>query len=147
MQESRAQRDISVSKQRLTQSKSVGPSISDAVGAHRFPTHWRLTVRHIGREKRVSLMRSRNGALGSLWVMGGVQDHAHTLPQHLSKRTLRRCNAVAPSCRFCCKSLFVQVIANSSSRGCGFRVNMWGTSSPGDKLTGDLRNVIAGTPI
>jgi hypothetical protein len=32
------------------------------------------------------------------------------------------------------------VIANSSSRGCGFRVNMWGTSSPGDKLTGDLAN-------
>jgi hypothetical protein len=24
--------------------------------------------------------------------------HALTLPQHLSKRTLRRCNAVAPSC-------------------------------------------------
>src|ERR1700732_5266192 len=83
-------------------------------------------------------MRSRNGALGSLWVMDDVQDHAHTLPQHLSKRTLRRCNAVAPSCRFCCKSLFVQVIANSSSRGCGFRVNMWGTSSSEDKLTGEL---------
>jgi hypothetical protein len=32
------------------------------------------------------------------------------------------------------------VIANSSSRGCGFRVDMWGTSSPGDKLTGDLAN-------
>ena len=31
MQESRAQRDISVSKQRPTQSRSVGPSISDAV--------------------------------------------------------------------------------------------------------------------
>src|ERR1700738_2236307 len=60
MQESRAQRDISVSKQRLTQSRSVGPSISDAVGAHRFPTDWRLTVRRVGREKRVSLMRSRN---------------------------------------------------------------------------------------
>src|ERR1700719_4115046 len=52
----------------------------------------------------VSLMRSRNGALGSLWVMDDVQDHTHTLPQHLSKRTLRRCNAVAPSCRYCCKS-------------------------------------------
>src|ERR1700724_3619510 len=113
-----------------TQSRSVGLSISDAVGAHRFPTDWRLTVRRVGRQKRVSLMRSRNGALGSLWVMDDVQDPAHTLPQHLSKRTLRRCNAVAPSCRFCCKSLFVQVIANSSSRGCGFRVNMWGTSSP-----------------
>jgi putative ABC transport system substrate-binding protein len=43
MQESRAQRDISVSKQRPTQSRSVGPSISDA--AYGFPTDWRLTVR------------------------------------------------------------------------------------------------------
>jgi hypothetical protein len=56
MQESRAQRDISVSKQRLTQSRSVGLSISDAVGAHRFPTDWRLTVRRVGREKRASLI-------------------------------------------------------------------------------------------
>ena len=88
MQELRAQRDISVSKQRLTPSRSVGPSISDAVGAHRFPTDWRLTVRRVGREKRGSLMRSRNGAVGSLWSWAAVQDHAHTLPQHLSKRTL-----------------------------------------------------------
>src|SRR6266436_3830823 len=51
MQESRAQRDISVSKQRPTQSRSVGPSISDAVAAHRFPTDWRLTVRRAAREK------------------------------------------------------------------------------------------------
>src|SRR5271166_530394 len=71
MQELRAQRDFSVSKQRPTQSRSVGPSISDAVGAHRFPTDWRLTVRRVGREERVSLMRSRNGAADSLWVMGG----------------------------------------------------------------------------
>src|SRR6202048_4525532 len=46
---------------------------------------------------------------------------------------------------FVAKVLFVQVIANSSSRGCGFRVNMWGTSSPEDKLTGDLGNVIEAT--
>src|ERR1700724_1552493 len=49
-----------------TQSRSVGPSISDAVGAHRFPADWRLTVRRVGREKRVSLMRSRNGATDPL---------------------------------------------------------------------------------
>jgi integrase len=54
MQESRAQRDISVSKQRPTQSRSVEPSISDAVGAHRFPKDWRLTVPRAGREKRVT---------------------------------------------------------------------------------------------
>src|ERR1700738_4391407 len=51
MQESRAQRDISGSKQRPTQSRSVGPSISDAAAAHRFPTDWRLTVRRTAREK------------------------------------------------------------------------------------------------
>ena len=45
--ESRAQQDISVSKQRPTQSRSVGPSISDAVGAHRFPTDWTLTIRRM----------------------------------------------------------------------------------------------------
>jgi hypothetical protein len=36
MQESRAQRDISVSKQRPTPSRSVGRSISDAIDTHRF---------------------------------------------------------------------------------------------------------------
>src|SRR5258708_32759934 len=40
----------------------------------------------------------------------------------------------------CCKSLFAPLIANFSSCRRGFRVNMWGTSSPGDKLTGDFGN-------
>src|SRR4029450_13497560 len=40
----------------------------------------------------------------------------------------------------CCKSLFAPLIANFSSYRRGFRVNMWGTSSPGDKLTGDFGN-------
>ena len=44
MPESRAPRDISVSKQRPTQSRSVGPSISDAVGAHRFSDTCRLAA-------------------------------------------------------------------------------------------------------
>jgi hypothetical protein len=39
-------------KQRPTPSRSVGPSISDAVTAHRFPTDWRMTVRCAAREKR-----------------------------------------------------------------------------------------------
>src|SRR5271166_6556715 len=73
MQELRAQRDISVSIQRPTQSRSVGPSTSDAVGAHRFPTDWRLTVRRVGREKRVNLMRSHNGAAGPLWLWVAVR--------------------------------------------------------------------------
>ena len=43
-------------------------------------------------------------------------------------------------CRLCCKSLFAPFIANISSCRRGFRVNMWGASSPGDKLTGDFGN-------
>src|SRR6478609_5223498 len=44
--------------------------------------------------------------------------------------------------RFCCKSLFALVIKNSFGCTRDFRVKMWGTSSPDDKLTGDLGNVI-----
>jgi hypothetical protein len=52
MQESRAQRDISASKQRPTQSRSVEPLISDAsVPTGAFPTDRRLTVRRAAREK------------------------------------------------------------------------------------------------
>jgi hypothetical protein len=49
--------------------------------------------------------------------------------------------------RFCCKSLFALVIKNSPGRRRDFRVKMWGTSSPDDKLTGDLGNVIESTQI
>ena len=42
----------------------------------------------------------------------------------------------------CCKSLFAQVIKNSQGCRRDFRVKMWGTSSPDDKHTGDLGNVI-----
>src|SRR3954451_16937860 len=47
---------------------------------------------------------------------------------------------LSASGRLCCKSLFAPLIANFSSCRRGFRVNMWGTSSPGDKLTGDFGN-------
>jgi hypothetical protein len=47
--------------------------------------------------------------------------------------------------RYCCKSLFALVIKNSPGRIRDFRVKMWGTSSPDDKLTGDLGNVIETT--
>jgi hypothetical protein len=92
-------------KQRPTQSRSVGPSISDAVGAHKFPTDWRLTVRRVGREKRVSLMRSRNGAAGPLWIMGGgpgrgaprVRRISNTrplvAPQHTAASCAKSCHA------------------------------------------------------
>jgi hypothetical protein len=45
----------------------------------------------------------------------------------------------------CCKSLFALVIKNSPSCRRDFRVKMWGTSSPDDKLTGDLGSVIETT--
>jgi ATP-binding cassette, subfamily B, bacterial HlyB/CyaB len=44
--------------------------------------------------------------------------------------------------RFCCKSLFAFVITISFGCTRDFRVNMWGTSLPEDKLAGDLGNVI-----
>ena len=45
-------------------------------------------------------------------------------------------------CRFCCKSLFALVIKISFGCTLDFRVKMWGTSSPEDKLAGELGNVI-----
>jgi hypothetical protein len=45
----------------------------------------------------------------------------------------------------CCKSLFALVIKNSPGCRRDFRVKIWGTSSPDDKLTGDLGNVIETT--
>src|ERR1019366_4301021 len=42
--------------------------------------------------------------------------------------------------RFCCKSLFAQMITNFPSCRRGFRVNMLGTSSHSDELTGDFGN-------
>src|SRR5262249_32882430 len=47
----------------------------------------------------------------------------------------------------CCKSLFALVITIPPGCRRDFRVKMWGTSSPDDKLTGDLGNVIETTQI
>ena len=49
--------------------------------------------------------------------------------------------------RFCCKSLFALVIKISFGCTRDFRVNMWGTSLPEDKLAGDLGNVIGAASI
>jgi hypothetical protein len=49
--------------------------------------------------------------------------------------------------RCCRKGLFALAIKNSFGRRRDFRVKMWGTSSPEDKLTGDLGNVIEATSI
>src|SRR6516162_10157958 len=48
----------------------------------------------------------------------------------------------AGQCRFCCKSLFALVIKISFGCARDFCVKMWGTSSPEDKLAGNLGNVI-----
>src|SRR3984893_17654666 len=48
-------------------------------------------------------------------------------------------------CRFCCKSLFALVIKISFGCTRDFRIKIWGTSSPEDKLAGDLGNVIEAT--
>src|SRR5258707_1635797 len=45
----------------------------------------------------------------------------------------------------CCKSLFALVIKNSPGCRRDFRVKMWGTSSPEDKLKDDLGNMIETT--
>jgi hypothetical protein len=42
--------------------------------------------------------------------------------------------------RLCCKSLFASLDANFSSCRSDFRINMRGTLSPDDKLTGDFGN-------
>ena len=47
----------------------------------------------------------------------------------------------------CCKSLFALVIKNFPSFRRDFRVKMWGTSSPNDKVADDLGNAIEGTRI
>src|SRR5262249_4189260 len=49
--------------------------------------------------------------------------------------------------RFCCKSLFALVIKNFPGFRRDFRVKMWGTSSPDDKLADDPGNAIEGTRI
>src|SRR3989441_12913451 len=49
--------------------------------------------------------------------------------------------------RYCCKSLFALLIKNSPGCRRDFRVKMWGTSSPDDKLTGDPRWRDEGTQI
>jgi hypothetical protein len=48
----------------------------------------------------------------------------------------------SPPRRYCCKSLFALVIKISPGCRRDFRVKMWGTASPDDKLTGNLGNVI-----
>jgi hypothetical protein len=70
-----------------------------------------------------------------MFAMSGLAPIATVLPRSVEK------------CRYCCKSLFALMIKNSAGCRHDFRVKMWGTSSPDDKLTGDLGNVIESTQI
>src|SRR5262245_47778679 len=49
--------------------------------------------------------------------------------------------------RLCCKSPFPLGIKNSPGCRRDFHVKMWGTSSPDDKLTGDLGNAFEAAEI
>src|SRR6202047_5257917 len=71
----------------------------------------------------------------------------HCCPLHPNKQTPTGRAQCAAVCRFCCKSLFALVIKISFGLTRDFRVNMWGTSLPEDKLAGDLGNVIEATSI
>src|SRR5262245_1644012 len=51
------------------------------------------------------------------------------------------------SCRYCCKTLFALLIKNSPGYRRDFRVKMWGTSSPDDKLVSDLAKAAEATKI
>jgi hypothetical protein len=70
---------------------------------------------------------------------------ARTERGHIATQDQSRIMSVAG--RLCCKSLFPLVIKNSPGFKRDFRVKMWGTSSPDDKLTCDLGNVIEATQI
>ena len=47
---------------------------------------------------------------------------------------------MSPTGRYCCKSLFALLIKNSLGSRCDFGINMRGTSSHSDELTGDFGN-------
>jgi len=73
--------------------------------------------------------------------------HDRTRPMlHQRKKALVN-QAPSTHDRFCCKSLFALLIKNSPGCRRDFRVKMWRTSSPDDKLTGDLGSVIETTQI
>src|SRR5262249_11294779 len=59
-------------------------------------------------------------------------EHPSNRAQHLP-----HCRASGPG-KFVCKSLFALLIKNSKGYSRDVRVNMWGTSSPDDKLVTDL---------
>src|SRR5262249_62073122 len=49
--------------------------------------------------------------------------------------------------RYCCKTLFALLIKNSPGYRRDFRVIMWGTSCPDDKLVSDLAKAAEATKI
>src|SRR3984893_9419472 len=91
MRKSRAQRDISVSKQRPTPSRSVGPSISDAVAAQKVLNRFGSRGSVVLLAKSVNLTLSCNGAAGSCGSWRDELAVSKACPQHLSER-----NSLAP---------------------------------------------------
>ena len=67
------------------------------------------------------------------------------LPALDTKQTCRSVNGMSAFGGIVLQSLFPLGIKNSPGCMRDFRVKMWGTSSPDDKLTGDLGNVIETT--
>src|SRR6516164_2977879 len=67
----------------------------------------------------------------------------------LCSETLRECGhrGLPGLCRFCCKSIFAQVTKNSPGCRRDFRVKIWGTSSPDDKLVSDLAKAAEATKV
>src|SRR5262245_60343533 len=53
----------------------------------------------------------------------------------------------SPYGRYCCKTLFALLIKNSPGYRRDFRVKMWGTSPPDDKLVSDLAKAAEATKI
>src|SRR5262249_43373210 len=106
-----------------------------------------------------SYRQQHRGYVGSVHLEHIRSPHSKTLRRILPKMApcgqgsvthfavRRETHGMSPPGRFCCKSLFALTIKNSAGCRQDFCVKMWGTSSPDDKLTGDLGNVIETTQI
>jgi hypothetical protein len=112
----------------------------------------RLDAQELGLQVAILLPHRRPGALhqrglepgGALaQAIGSALAGALVVAQHSLPGGSR--GLTVAMCRFCCKSLFALVIKISFGCTREFRVKMWGTSSPEDKLAGDLGNVIEAT--
>jgi hypothetical protein len=87
------------------------------------------------------------GGAAAAWPRAARARCRPTPPIGLRPQCPKSRQAIAPQRndamgRLCCKSLFAPLIENFPGCRRGYRVNMWGTSSHGDELTGDFANKI-----